>query len=150
MHKIVIALWHSGGKGKTGSLREFAHLLLRTYPTATILLAEPNPVPTDRDFRLVVEIKGKIIAIESQGDPNTNLHGRLMKLVATYNPDIILCSSRTKGDTVWSINQLALSPLLYEIIWTSTYQTKVATMHNTFNQLKAKHLLDFLLSLGLI
>lgn len=151
MKKVTIAVWNEGGKGKSSSLRDFAHLLLRTYPLHTILSAYPTPLPTTTgDLRLVVEINGKVLAIETQGDPKTNLRGRLLDIATTYNPDIILCTTRTRGETVSAVEDLAAAPFSYETIWTSTYQSNMGPIHAFLNSLKAKHILDLLQSLGVI
>lgn len=67
--KTALSIWNSGNKGKTETLREFANLLLATYPTFTPISPVVAIVPVTGDFRLVVQINGKIIGIESQGDP---------------------------------------------------------------------------------
>ena len=145
--KLVIAISNSSNQGKTETLRFFANLLLATYKYKAI---SPNPaaVHPDHDFRLVIEINGKIIGIESQGDPGTSMHRRLLELV-NMNCDIILCTARTRGETVWAVNDLH-NTKGYERIWTSTYQIEDKTQHNHLNELKAKHLLGLIKSLGLL
>jgi hypothetical protein len=145
--KTIIAIWHSANKGKTETLRNFANLLITTYPTYKLIFSNPLPIPTIGDFQLVVQIKGKIIGIESQGDPKTNLKKKLMNLVNKFKCDIIFCSTRTKGDTVNAVNHLS-SRKRFQIIWTSTYQIDVN--QTLVNQIKAEHLLDLLQQLKLI
>jgi len=123
--------------------------LRSSYPTFRPIFPIPTIIPTTGDFRLVVEIKGKIIGIESQGDPNTKLKERLIELADTFHCEIILCSSRTKGSTVTAVDNL-YSKKGFQTIWTSTYQIADSTSHNFVNQLNAKHLLDLLQELRLI
>ncbi|HRJ35704.1 MAG TPA: hypothetical protein PK610_06935, partial [Flavobacteriales bacterium] len=109
----------------------------------------PTTISSTGDFRLVVEINGIIIGIESQGDPNTNLQNRLIDLADNFHCEIILCSSRTRGDTVFAVDNLA-NTRGFQTIWTSTYQIANTANHNLVNRLKAKHLLDLLQGLSLI
>ncbi|MHC2993632.1 hypothetical protein OB13_19380, partial [Pontibacter sp. HJ8] len=70
------------------------------------------------------------------------------KLADEFNCDIIICATRTRGETVKTVDRIARSKG-YDIIRTSTYQ--VSKGHRTLaNQLKAKHLLDLLQNLGLL
>lgn len=146
--KTILSIWHSGNKGKTETLREFANLLLATYPTNRPIFPIPTNIPNTGDFRLVLETNGIIIGIESQGDPNTNLQNRLFELADNFHCEIILCSSRTRGETVSAVDNLA-NTRGFQTIWTSTYQIANTTNHNLVNRLKAEHLLDLLQRLSL-
>ena len=145
--KTVIAIWHKANNGKTDTLRAFANLLLTTYPTHSLIFSKPTPIPATADFQLVVQINGKIIGIESQGDPNTGLNNKLINLTSHHHCDIILCSTRTSGDTVKAVDYLC-SQYGFDAIWTSTYQ--VTSNHRFANQTKAEHILDLLKKLNLI
>lgn len=147
--RTVLAIWHSGSKGKTATLREFAHLLISTYRHYRPIFPVPLHIPSATDFRLVVEINGKIIGVETQGDPNTNLQNRLIDLADNYHCDLILCTSRTRGDTVHAVDNLHYTRG-FQTIWTSTYQIANASQQSLVNQLKAKHILDLLQSLRII
>lgn len=149
--KTILAVWNTSDKGKTETLREFAHLLLTTYPSYRLIYPTPLVISTTYDFRLVVEIKGVIIGVESQGDPNTNLDKRLLDLADNpkFKCDLILCSTRTRGDTVDAVDNLA-NTRGFQTIWTSTYQIDNRANHKLVDQLKAKHILDLLQGLGLI
>jgi len=149
--KTILALWHAADKGKTETLRAFAIFLLQQYPQHQAVVPVPAVVPQSGDFRLVVRIKNKVVAVESQGDPNTDLQDRLEELVNQYEADIILCSTRTKGDTVDAVEHLC-STYGYDSIWTSTYQAEdnQSHSHRTLNDTKGKHLLDLLQTLQLI
>jgi hypothetical protein len=147
--KTILSIWHTADKGKSETLREFGNLLLCTYPSFRPIFPAIASVPLTGDFRLVVEIKGKIIGVESQGDPNTDLENRLIDLADNFKCEIILCSSRTRGDTVLAVDHLAATRG-FQTIWTSTYQIANRIQHTLANQLKAKHILDLLQSLGLL
>ncbi|MFC5045767.1 hypothetical protein ACFSTE_19620 [Aquimarina hainanensis] len=147
--KTILTIWNTGEKGKTESLRQFSNLLLTTFPTYIPIYPIPSNIPISNDFRLVIEIEGVIIGIESQGDPNTNLHDRLVGLVTTYNCDIIICASRTRGKTVAAVQNIR-NTYGFQVIWTSTYQIDDRTQYELINRLKGKHILDLLKSLGLL
>ena len=149
-NKTVLALWHTGGKGKTGTIREFAKLLLKKYPLFTPIFPIPTFIPPTGDFRLVVEINGIKIGIESKGDPSTDLEKRLFELADIYNCTIIICSTRVRGDTVDAVNKLH-SLRGFQRIRTSTYQLLDDTLNRDFaNELKAKHIMDLINSLSII
>lgn len=90
----------------------------------------------------MIEINGQTIGIESQGDPGTGLQKRLLQLVNQWRCDVILCTCRTKGETVHAVEHLASQG--FRIIWTSTYQVRDTSRETEANQLKARHMLDFL------
>ena len=144
--KTIIAIRHASNKGKSETLRSLAEHLLDTYPLHIIKHLSPSPIPDKGDISMVVEINGKIIVIESQGDPYTELEKRLTKIVDSYNPDLIFCATRTKGETMIAIENVAAKG--FQIIWTSTYQSQ--TNHTQLNKLKAKHLLDLAKEMKLI
>lgn len=146
--KTIVAVWNSSNKGKTETLRQFAIQLLQTYPNH-ILIAGNATIPLKGDFRLVVEINGIIVGIESQGDPGTNLQTRLIRLVTQYNCDIILCTTRTRGDTVHAVEHIH-NNYGYESIWTSTYQISNKSLFANANATKARHLIDLLQNLNRI
>jgi hypothetical protein len=147
--KTALAIWHKGDNGKTETLRESANLLLKTYPSLTPIFPTTAIVPTTGDFRLVVQINQKIIGIESQGDPNTNLQNRLLELADNFKCEVILCSTRTRGDTVVAVDSLHHTRG-FDTIWTSTYQVAGQSQQIIANNLKAKHILDLLQTLGII
>ncbi len=147
--KTIIAVWHASNKGKSDTLREFANLLLKTYPKYIPIFPIPTSVSKTKDFRLVVEINGKIIGIESQGDPKTKLKNRLIDLADNFHCEIILCTSRTRGETIKAVDNL-YNTRRFKTIWTSTYQIADKSNHKLVNRLKAKHLLDLLQELAII
>lgn len=148
--KVIFAVWNRSATGKSGTLRSLAQLLVRKYPTSTVLIPNEFNIAqiSDRDFRFVIEINGKIIGIESQGDPNTGLERRLTELCAgiegEFKPcDIIVCAGRTRGSTVRAIDKVAVD-YGYSVVWSSTYQVGDEFSKDEANNLKAQHILEFL------
>jgi hypothetical protein len=145
--RTILAVSNTSSKGKSATLKEFALILILKFPSHKIIFMFPSIIKPHGDFRLVIEINGKIIAIESQGDPNTDLEHRLSDICKNYKPDIIICTCRTRGQTVDAVNKAA-STFSYQKIWTSTYQ--MDANHSIVNQLKAKHILELLQTIKLI
>jgi hypothetical protein len=139
--KYIIALYQSANKGKTETLWHLAQILI-SDKTNTVMFSTISNNP-NIDFTLVIKVKGIIILIESQGDPTTNVYGRISKYYATYHVSIIFCATRTGGQTVWDVDKFA-SEHEFQTIWTSTYQIGDKNKHKAFNELKAKHLLEIL------
>jgi cellulose biosynthesis protein BcsQ len=143
----IIAIWNSGGKGKSSTVLALANLLLRKYPNHIVIYASKDISNLSIDFTLIIKINEKTIALESQGDPGTGLEKRLDKIVNDYDPNLIFCTCRTRGETVYAIDKTA-NNFGYDTIWTSTYQ--VSNNDDSANQIKAEHLLDLILQLGLL
>jgi len=155
--KAIVALWHASNKGKTETLRELANLLIHTFPNHRAVHPVPVSVPVAGDFRLVIDVAGIIVAIESKGDPNTGLEKRLDDLVTNFSAGIIFCTTRTKGETVKAVDRTAAKG--YRGIWTSTYQierdagqtdSSLQSDRDLANKLKARHLLELMWSLNLL
>lgn len=146
-NNTILAIWNTAGKGKSNTILNLANLLMVSYPVHKVIFCSKNASSLTIDFRLILEIDGKIIALESQGDPKTDLEKRLDNIVINYNPNLIICSTRTRGETVKAVDKIAVK-YDYQTIWTSTYQ--ITHSHSLVNNLKAKHLLDLLINLSLI
>jgi hypothetical protein len=144
--KTIIAISNVSNKGKSSTLRELAKMLEAINPSGIIFSNPSSFIPTG-DFRLIITVNGKTIAIESKGDPSTDLGNRLEEIFNNYNPDIIFCSSRTSRTTVDDIKTFATTHS-YQLIWTSTYH--MDNNHNLLNNLKAKHMIELLQTLNII
>jgi hypothetical protein len=143
--KRIIALWHSGNKGKTSTLIEFGNLLLSE---STIIYCDKfidgsKKIPNEQDFTLVLKFLNKTIGITSQGDPGCELKVRLQNIIDNHNVSYLFCATRTRGETVDDVYAISNSTD-YEILWTSTYHSDSEEGIGFFNSLKAMHLLDLL------
>jgi len=147
-NKTILAVWHSSSKGKTSTLRSAANHLLSAYPNFQPIPGAPSVIPTSGDFRVVVQINGKIVAIESKGDPHTQLFERLEDLAKKFKADIILCTTRTRGDTITAVETIERDHG-YEAIWTSTYQVS-SVRQSAANDLKGQHIINLLQSLQIL
>lgn len=156
--QTIIALSHSGNKGKTETLRKLAELLLdsKDFDKVEVLYnsyKNDYQIEPKWDFRIIFKIYiGKmtfIVVIETQGDPKTNLQERLIQIQDAFHPDIIYCSTRTRGETVWAVDHLWKN-FNYETIWTTTYQIVGEKRQAVVNDLKAHQLLQLARSLELM
>lgn len=140
----IILISNSANKGKSSTLVELANLILNKYVDAQIVYT--YKYETTIDFTLVIRVKGKIVAFESKETPNNQPENRLEKVITTYNPDILFCTSKTKGATLNAVNRIT-SEFDYNCIKTSTYQ--VNKDFEKANQTKAKHLFYLAIQLEL-
>jgi hypothetical protein len=147
--KLIVAIWNSHSKGKTGTLRKVAELLYR-QPGAKIQFEENFIAPKGRDFTVVFKIARRMIGIESKGDPGTKIRIRLQRLL-NFNCQIILCSTRMKGATAKAVSDLAKANK-FKIYWTSTYEPEPANHdeEDFLNRIKARHLVNLLKKTALI
>lgn len=148
--RTIIAIWHSADMGKTETIRAFANLLINNFQNNLVSIRpDIARVPVNGDFTLVVRVRGVVIGITSEGDPRTGLEGRLQNLADTHGCSIIVCATRTRGETTTAVDRVARSRN-YQTIWTSTYQIAGEANQQTANALKARHLLDLIQTLGLL
>jgi len=142
----IIAIWNSGSKGKSSTILNLANLLMSSY-THKVIYCNKDSSKLTVDFRLILEINEKIISLESKGDPKTDLEKRLSEIATKYQPNLIICSTRTRGETVQAVHNIA-SKYSFDKIWTSTYE--ITHSQSLANNLKSEHLLDLIVKLGLI
>ena len=135
------------GVGKSSNILALAKEMMRAYPSHNVIFTSKPIASLTIDFRLILEVNGKVIAFESMGDPYSGLNIRLPEIINLYQPDVLICACRTKGYTVLDVKNAAAS-MGAEIIWTTPYQC--AINQTTLNDLKAIHLLDLMVKLGLI
>lgn len=143
----VIAIWGNQGIGKSSNVLSLANEIMTAYPMHKVIFPSPLSLPLVIDFRLILEVNHKVIAFESMGDPYSALNVRLDEIISLYNPDLLICTCRTKGYTVHDVENAA-KKMGADIIWTTPYQAN--SNRTILNALKAQHLLDLIVKLGLI
>lgn len=139
----MIILQGVSNAGKTTTLRKLAKLLTKQYPNFKLI----EGTLEEYDFVIKIEANNKVIGIVSMGD-NSDLINKL-KLIYDKCDDIDLLygASRTKGETVKIINNLAKEKNA-NIIWTSTYRNKQNS--EELNSIKAEELYNLSTKLNLI
>jgi hypothetical protein len=151
--KTAICIWHTANKGKTETVRKFAKQLITEYQPYTVVYKstkDESIVPEKDDFILVLSINGKTIGIVSKGDDGYDSEEKFNELAVKYKCDLIICASRTRGETVKAVDRLG-KKYGFEEIWTSTYQIHDdEKMCEQLNKLKAKQLLELVKEFKLI
>lgn len=137
--KSIIVVYGSANLGKTESLRALARLLWNSEKEEDRIFASFAEFPEQGDFRFVLRVNGRVWAIESGGDPNTDLDGRLTQLVEQFSVEVIFCATRNRGATTGAVRALSESDG-FEMIWSSPYITEKSQAEA--NELKGKHLLE--------
>lgn len=129
----LFALQGPGSCGKSDSLIRLFQALQTKYPSATIQ-ARHNGT---KDISVIMRgVKGLVVGIESQGDPNSRLQQSLPAFVAA-KCDIVFCACRTSGMTVGWVN--ALSPS-YSVHFVA--QTRATNNHGATNATTASLLMQ--------
>ncbi len=100
--KEIIALKGLERSGKTTSIRMAYDMLINRFSSIKIIYVKPYK----KDITAVLSINNIVIGIESQGDPNSRLKNSLERFSNEYRCNIILCATRTKGETILIVNNM--------------------------------------------
>lgn len=96
----IYALQGPAGSGKSSTLIQVFNDLQAKYPRVTITTLHGGTT----DIKVIMHnVRGLIVGIESQGDPNSRLQQSLSDFMAA-NCNIIFCACRTRGMTVGWVN----------------------------------------------
>jgi hypothetical protein len=106
--KKVIVLWGTANIGKTITLKK-VHKQLLKLSTNTL----PEHSRNNIDIREILIINGMKVGIETQGDPNSRL-AESLKLFKKQGCVLIICATRTRGQTVELVNELEPK---YSVSW---------------------------------
>lgn len=110
--KYIICDFARSDWGKSITLLNVIDILkTKTKPKTEELIDE-------YDKYAVFELDGKVIVVNTQGDPDSYQEEGLKRAVAE-KATIIVCASRTKGNTVDVIYEIAKNG--YEVIWLSNF-----------------------------
>lgn len=117
----IIALRCSKDTGKTNTIKLFSQLLQEKHPNTILLDYYPE---TPHDIKFIFEIGKFKVGIESQGDPNSRLCKSLEEFVQK-KCDIIVCATRTRGQTVKFVES-----------YSHSYNIKFIDKHKEFDKNK--------------
>ena len=112
MNKLIIANTGTGNQGKSSSIKEVYNLLVSRYPYNVQII---HPVKSG-DVKAIVDVKGVLIGIESQGDPNSRMFQSLQDFLKA-GCDIVVIACRTYGETYKAVNDM--HQYGYQVIWTA-------------------------------
>jgi hypothetical protein len=147
MRKMIV-IEGAGNRGKSSAIRTIRSVLLEKFPSARELAGKGFPIPEtigtncNGDIRTIIELNGKKIGIESQGDPGSR-QKQSLALFLREKCDYIICAARSRGYTVEDAKAVANSGG-YLHIATMHYCVEDKTMQEGLNRLFAQHVLDLL------
>jgi hypothetical protein len=111
--KQIFGLYGTSNIGKSETIRNVYRKLIEEFPNFIFHKDYKSITNETGDISVVIIINGKIIGIESQGDPNSRIFISL-PIFVKLNCDIILCATRTRGGTVHEVEKLQTT---YDIKW---------------------------------
>jgi len=137
---LIIAVYGPSGCGKTTSIRAMVGEFEEQADVRDLLFLR-----NDGEIEALLTANGHRVALVSQGDPGTGLEERLRAVVAE-GCEVLVCSCRTRGETMWAIQRIAREHSC-RIIWTAPYQDLIRDLevHRNLNGMKARHLVELVL-----
>lgn len=143
--KKLLCVWGASNYGKTSAIIEFDTILNLNFKGNINSISPSHGQPPDDIFRIyTIKYNGQTytIGIESQGDPNSRQQASL-DLFLQKNCDIIVCASRTGGETVSNVENFC-SISQYHSFWISTlYSVPMYNSHkNQMNQRTGQIIFD--------
>lgn len=146
--KKMIVIEGAGNRGKSSAIRTIRSVLLEKFPSAQELKGEGFPIPATintnatGDISTIIEVNGKRIGIESQGDPGSRQKESLA-LFVREQCDHVICAARSRGYTVEDAKAAAKSGG-YLHIATMHYCVEETAQQPDLNRLFALHVLELI------
>lgn len=78
-------------------------------------------IDSDDRYGKFITDNGVKIAVVTQGDPYSHQEEYLKKASNEFNADVIICTARTRGETVDNVSAIAKNG--YDIIWFQNFST---------------------------
>jgi hypothetical protein len=155
IQNTIVTVYGRQKEGKSETIKNVCRDLLNTFPQAILLTHDGQPINYGSDILVAIIIGNVKIGIESQGDPGSRsvkedslryLADENFKTVSFQSGlgdcNIILCASRTGGETVNKVDQIA-SVYHYRTLWKSSYYTPDIN-HDAVNQLAADEIINLI------
>lgn len=142
MNKTIITIWGNADTGKSSTIKNVYALFKEKYKNMSILYEVPK---STFDITNIIKINEVKIGIESQGDPNSNLFTSL-KLFHDEKCELIICATRTKGNTVNEVMKYERQ-FGYDVIWLSNLfssQKEIKDLNNRSAELIQTLICDIL------
>lgn len=143
MERTIIAVYGRAGEGKSNTVKKVCELLLATFPNA---ISSISPIDYSADIFLFIQLGSIKIGIESQGDPNSRMFETVEKLIRDEKCDIVLCTTRTEGETVNEVDRLS-DEYDYHTLWMSSYWSPTLQYKDVLNRLAAESIIEAIKSL---
>lgn len=120
MKNTVIAIWGHGGQGKSQTVRGIYKELVNNHGAVVTNLVQ-SKLPQNGDVKVVLSIGNVIIGIESQGDPKSRVLVSVPEF-ARIGCNVIICATRTSGETVKTVRDTANNNG-YRLIWSTNHRS---------------------------
>jgi len=148
MKKTIIALYGRKDEGKSETLKCVCKLLLTNFPNSK---STPESINYHNDILVIIDTGFVKIGIESQGDPKSRLICKdTVKKLANQNCDIIVCATRTHGETVCKVDKIA-NENDYYTLWLSSFWSPQSPANaldrNVLNRIAAESIIEVVKSL---
>lgn len=143
MERTIIAIYGRGGEGKSQTVKMVCEEILKHFPNAV-----PSIVPSYKgDILLTIQIGAVKIGFESQGDPSSRMHTTVNDLAdpKVHGCDIIVCATRTTGNTVKTIDRVADKHDFHTLWISSFFSPKLDSA--VLNRFAALNIIDIIKSL---
>lgn len=142
MSVLIIAIKNKASKGKTSTIKLVAEKLYQKY------LNQKKKFNSEifEIIDVIINNKQVRIAVISQGDPSTGLKKKLLDKI-NEKSNVIICATRTSGETVNAVNDILINNIDSKIIWTTSYETNDENLFKKMNDLKSTHIIELLESL---
>ena len=138
--KQIFGLYGTSNVGKSRTIKNVYRKLTEKYPDFIFKKDFKQITADEGDICVIIVINGKIIGIESQGDPNSRIFISL-PIFVKLNCDIILCATRTRGATVDEVEKLKST---YEVKWIKKNPSENDTKHKSDNNKIATEILNLI------
>jgi len=139
--KQIFGLYGTSNVGKSETIKNVYRKLTEKYPNFIFQKDFKQIIADEGDICVIIIINGKIIGIESQGDPNSRIFISL-PIFVKFNCDIILCATRTRGATVEEVEKLKSA---YELKWINKNPSENATKNKSDNDKLATEILNLII-----
>jgi len=141
MNKTIIGIYGRGQEGKSTTIKKVTQLILSNYPNATCSI---NPIDYSGDILLIINIGTIKIGFESQGDPGSRMiyANTVENLAKIELCDIIVCATRTEGETVKKVDYVA-DTYGYHTIWLSSFWSPTINKE-VLNHLAAENIIKII------
>lgn len=138
MNRTIIAVYGRAREGKSTTVKRVCQMLIANNARA---IPSNSSIDYSLDILVTVQIGNVKIGLESQGDPKGRMFETVEKL-AKDNCDIIVCTTRTHGNTVGNIDKVA-NGYGYHTLWiSSSYSPKLDNV--VLNHLAAEHIVEII------
>lgn len=128
MTKKIFAVRGLSNSGKSTTIRLVYDSLVATYK-----ISEQQGTILRKDIYIILSINGVTIGLASKGDPSTEL-GKRLSALKNAGCQIIICATRTRGETVDAVNNL--HP--YEARWFEKVRDSAVLERDESNMAMAK------------